>query len=178
MWMSHETIHRFIYARQNRHRKLHEYLPRGRKKRRKHHGRKVHSSKIPNRVSIHHRPDEVDARSVFGHWEGDSVLGAKIVADGIHTEVERHTRLLRGTKVAALTPTPHGSAAPTNTTTADCAATIPKAPTSVRSAKKNSKPPSPKSTTNPRKCLSWFTPAEACDEHLHLETTDQRCTSE
>lgn len=39
----------------------------------------------------------------FGHWEGDSVLGTKSRGDGIHTEVERHTRLLRATKVAALT---------------------------------------------------------------------------
>ena len=30
----------------------------------------------------------------------------------------------------------------------------------------------------PRKCLGWFTPAEAFDEHLHSETTDQCCTSE
>ncbi|TLP90578.1 hypothetical protein FEF26_15285 [Nesterenkonia salmonea] len=29
----------------------------------------------------------------------------------------------------------------------------------------------------PRKCLGWFTPAEAFDEHLHLETTGQCCTS-
>jgi IS30 family transposase len=30
----------------------------------------------------------------------------------------------------------------------------------------------------PRKCLGWLTPAEVFDEHLHLETTGQCCTSE
>jgi IS30 family transposase len=102
LWMSHKTIYRFIYAKENRHRRLHEYLPRGRKKRRKRHGRRVHSSKIPNRVSIHHRPPEVDARTVFGHWEGDSVLGMKSVGDGVHTEVELHSRMMCATKVHAL----------------------------------------------------------------------------
>lgn len=103
MQMSHETIYRFIYAKHNQHRRLHEYLPRGRKKRRKHHGRKVHSSRIPNRVSIHQRPEDVNTRTAFGHWEGDSVEGAKNVGDGIHTEVERRTRMMFATKVSALT---------------------------------------------------------------------------
>lgn len=98
-----ETIYRFIYDPAQRHRRLSEYLPRGHKKRRKHHGRRVHSSHIPNRVSIHHRPENVNERRVFGHWEGDSVLGVKSVGDGIHTEVERHSRMMLATKVHALT---------------------------------------------------------------------------
>ena len=98
-----ETICRFIYAKENRHRGLAQYLPRAHKKRRKHHGRRVHSSKIPNRVSIHHRPEEVNDRSVFGHWEGDSVLGVRSVGDGIHTEVERLTRMMIATKVKTIT---------------------------------------------------------------------------
>lgn len=103
MWACPETIYRYIYAKDNRHRQLSCYLPRGHKKRRKHHGRRVHSSKIPNRVSIHHRPQEVNDRTAFGHWEGDSVLGVKSVGDGIHTEVERLTRLMVATKVKAIT---------------------------------------------------------------------------
>lgn len=98
-----ETIYEFIYAPQQRHRNLWEYLPLGRKKRRKHKGRRVHSSHIPNRVSIHDRPQSVNERTVFGHWEGDSVLGLKHVGDAAHTEVERHTRMMLATKVASLT---------------------------------------------------------------------------
>lgn len=103
MWACPETIYRFIYAPAQRHRRLSEYLPRGHKKRRKHQGRQVHSSRIPNRVSIHHRPEEVNNRRVFGHWEGDSVLGMRSVGDGIHTEVERHSRMMLATKVTSLT---------------------------------------------------------------------------
>lgn len=98
-----ETIYQFIYDPAQRHRGLAEYLPHGHKKRRKHKGRRVHSSHIPNRVSIHHRPEEVNERRVFGHWEGDSVVGVKSVGDGIHTEVERHSRMMCATKVHALT---------------------------------------------------------------------------
>lgn len=105
MWMCPETIYQFIYAPQNRHYGLAQYLPRGHKKRRKHKGRRVHSSRIPLRVSIHHRGQDVDDRSVFGHYEGDSIEGRKCVGDGIHTEVERRTRMVFATKVTALTST-------------------------------------------------------------------------
>lgn len=227
MHMSHETIYRFIYARQNQHRLLHEYLPHGRKKRRKHHGRKVHSSKIPHRVSIHHRPEEVNARTVFGHWEGDSVLGTKSRGDGIHTEVERHTRLLRATKVEALTsragidaqkrlfgPLPEHARCSTtmdngtemhlhtelvtdyqmDTYFADPYSSwqrgtnehhngrlrryYPKGTDFSQISEEELQAAITEINNQPRKCLGWFTPAEAFDEHLHLETTDQCCTSE
>lgn len=103
MWVCPETIYRFIYAPANRHYDLVQYLPRGHKKRRKHKGRRVHSSRIPNRVSIRHRPKDVEERMVFGHFEGDSIEGRKAVGDGIHTEVERKTRMVFATKVSALT---------------------------------------------------------------------------
>lgn len=226
MWMSHETIYRFIYAPENQHRRLHEYLPHGRKKRRKHHGRKVHSSKIPHRVSIHHRPPEVDERAVFGHWEGDSVLGTKSRGDGIHTEVERHTRLLRATKVAALSsregieaqkrlfgPLPvHARVSTTmdngtemhlhtelvtdygmDTYFADPYSSwqrgtnehhngrlrryYPKGTDFSHLSEEELQAAVTEINNQPRKCLGWFTPAEAFDEHLHLETTGQCCTS-
>jgi len=53
-------------------------------------------------VSIHERPLEVENRNVTGHWEGDSVEG-KAHKGGIHTQVERKTRLLLATKIDDLT---------------------------------------------------------------------------
>lgn len=53
---------------------LYQYLRLGRKQRKKHWGRGRHRSKIPNRVSIHLRPEVVAKRTEFGHWEGDSVI--------------------------------------------------------------------------------------------------------
>jgi IS30 family transposase len=94
----HETIYRFIYSDQGKKMGLSEYLPLKRTKRRKKRGRRVHRSRIPNRVSIRERPFEASSRSEFGHWEGDTVEG-RGHKDGIHTEVERVSRLLLAVKV-------------------------------------------------------------------------------
>jgi transposase, IS30 family len=99
----HETIYQFIYSKDNKDKKLWEYLPRKQKKRKKQTGRSVHRSQIPNRVSIHNRPEKVNKRSEFGHWEGDSVEGKRSEKDGIHTEVERVSRLLAAQKMKTIT---------------------------------------------------------------------------
>lgn len=56
MRVSPETIYAFIYAPEQADEKFWEYLPRKQKKRRKRPGRKVHRSRIPDRVSIRERP--------------------------------------------------------------------------------------------------------------------------
>ena len=98
----HETIYRFIYAKENKQKNLWEYLPRKQKRRRKKHGRKAQRSRIPDRVSIHDRPNEIEDRAVFGHWEGDSVEG-RAHQGGIHTEVERKTRFMMARFINDLT---------------------------------------------------------------------------
>ncbi len=102
MRVCHETIYRFVYARAQAEEKLWEYLPRKQQKRRKQNGRSVQRSRIPDRVSIHYRPTEIDDRSQFGHYEGDSVEGKRSVGDGIHTEVERLSRKLFAVKVGRI----------------------------------------------------------------------------
>lgn len=97
-----ETIYRFIYQTSNQDKKLWEYLPRKQKSRRKHNGRSVHKERIPQRVSIHDRPGVIDSRAEFGHWEGDTIEGRKSDGDGIHTEVERLSRLMLAGKVAVI----------------------------------------------------------------------------
>lgn len=86
-----ETIYSFIYSHEYKHRKFWEYLPWKRRKRRHKYGRKVYLASIPDRISIHDRPEIIDRNVEFGHFEGDSVegLGHK---DGVHTEVERLSR--------------------------------------------------------------------------------------
>lgn len=100
--ISHESIYRFIYAEENKDRKWWEYLRRKQKTRRKKYGRKSQKATIPGRVSIHERPEEVETRSEIGHWEGDSVVG-KAHKGGVHTQVERKTRLLLAAKLGDLT---------------------------------------------------------------------------
>lgn len=94
-----ETIYRYIYDSQNADERLWEYLPRGQKKRRKQKGRSVHKCHIEARVSISKRLAKVNKRKEFGHFEGDTVEGKRSVGDGIHTEVERVSRILFAQKV-------------------------------------------------------------------------------
>lgn len=97
-----ETIYQFIYSEYAKDKKLWEYLPWKRTKRRKKHGRIVHRGRIPNRISIHQRPEAVNSRLAFGHWEGDTVEG-RGHRGGIHTEVERLSRFMIAAKVCAIT---------------------------------------------------------------------------
>jgi len=94
----HETIYQYIYAKAQKELRLWEYLPRKQKRRRKHHGRSVQRVRIADRVSIHERPEAVNKRAVFGHWEADTVEG-KGHREGIHTEVERVSRFMLAQKI-------------------------------------------------------------------------------
>jgi transposase, IS30 family len=78
--------------------KLWEYLSRSHKKRRRWLGRRIRSVQIPHRGSIRHRPGEIGNREEFGHWEGDTIVGDGHKT-GIHTEVERVSRLVFAYKV-------------------------------------------------------------------------------
>jgi IS30 family transposase len=98
----HETIYRYIYAKEQAERKLWELLPRGRRQRVKFTGRKAHKSGIPQRVSMRERPLAANSRSEAGHWEGDTVLGQGR-SGAIHTEVERVSRYLCGRMVRGTT---------------------------------------------------------------------------
>jgi len=100
--ISHETIYAYIYHPDNKGKQLWEYLRRGQKKRRRKYGRKVHRSRIPDRISIHDRPKEVNKRKTPGHWEGDSIVG-KGKKTGLHTEYERVTSLIRFERLNSIT---------------------------------------------------------------------------
>jgi transposase, IS30 family len=74
-YINHESIYQFLYDPAQQDQKLWEYLPRRHRKRRRWLGRRSRSVHIPNRVSIRHRPAEIDHRTEFGHWEGDTIVG-------------------------------------------------------------------------------------------------------
>ncbi len=68
--VSHESIYRFIYRPCIKPEKLHRFLPRAKAAR----GRRYFKRRrepIPGRRSIHERPETVENRQEFGHWEGD-----------------------------------------------------------------------------------------------------------
>jgi len=93
MRMSAEGIYRWMYEDTIAGGDLHKHLRRCHKKRKKQ--RKYGSLRglIPNRVSIHDRPEEIDLRKRVGDWEGDTVEGCK-GSGGIATHVERRSRYL------------------------------------------------------------------------------------
>lgn len=99
--ISHECIYAFIYHPSQKHRAWWEYLRRKHKRRRKKR-RKTHRERIPDRVSIHKRPKEVEDREEVGHWEGDTVVG-KAKTNGVHTEYERVSSYIRVEHMSDLT---------------------------------------------------------------------------
>ena len=97
--VSHETIYAMIYAQPRgglkaamvealRQGKLRRGLGRGI-------GRKPGSGSaiVPDSLKIIHRPEEVDARQIPGHWEGDMIKGTSN-RSSVGTPVERKTRFV------------------------------------------------------------------------------------
>ena len=98
----HETIYLYIYTTLDRKRQeLYDYFPRHQHKRRIRFDRKIHHSQIPDRVNIQNRPDEVNRKKVFGHWEIDAVEG-KGHKEAIATFLERVSRYYQAVKITNL----------------------------------------------------------------------------
>lgn len=102
--ISHEAIYQYIYHPDTKDRQeLIKCLRRAHRKRRtKGIGRKERRTKIPNRVPIDQRPQAVEGRFQFGHWEGDSLVSRKSLA-ALNSLVERKSRYLMLTKLDAKT---------------------------------------------------------------------------
>lgn len=93
MRISHETIYRAIYVRPRGtlRRELRAHLRTGRNGRRRRNTRQARGTRgqIVGAVSISERPDEIQARLVPGHYEGDLVVGPAGTTSVIGTLVER-----------------------------------------------------------------------------------------
>jgi len=99
-FISHEAVYQFIYDFQTENRlELIQQLRRAHKKRKsKGIGRKEKKTKIPNRIPIAARPQSVEKRQHYGHWEGDTLISRKSKT-ALHTMIERKSRLLLITKL-------------------------------------------------------------------------------
>lgn len=91
--ISHETIYQYIYKEKPEMIKI--YLRRKGKKYQKNRKEKY---QIQDRRMIDERPEEVETREIFGHWEGDTIVG-KNHQQGIVTNVERKSGFLIASKV-------------------------------------------------------------------------------
>lgn len=97
-YLNHESIYQFVYESEfGKKEKLHQYLRRGQKRRRKQHGRKTQKETIKNRVFIDSRPKAVETRKTIGNWEGDAIIYPNKRA--INSLVERKARFTILTKL-------------------------------------------------------------------------------
>ena len=96
--ISHESIYQYIYADAQ---ELKNYLPRHYRVRRKRKAKKTGSVEtIPGRVGIDLRPEKINDRSEFGHWESDSMVSRQSLA-ALVVQLERLSRYIKIKKVIA-----------------------------------------------------------------------------
>ncbi|MBI4433742.1 IS30 family transposase [Candidatus Uhrbacteria bacterium] len=99
--VSHETIYRHIYERADRSRKLHVHLRTHRPKR-QHQGKRRHRNlRIPERISIHQRPEVVAAKQRYGDWESDTMVFRRTPhRPSLSVQYERKSQLTRIHRIA------------------------------------------------------------------------------
>jgi len=96
--ISHESIYQYIYAEAQ---ELKKHLPRHYRVRRKRKAKKTGSVEtIPGRVGIDLRPEKINDRSEFGHWESDSMVSRQSHA-ALVVQLERLARYVKIKKVIA-----------------------------------------------------------------------------
>lgn len=99
--VSHETIYRFIYSKEQKKLKLFELLRRQHRKRHLMSGRKTNKKgMILNRVFIDSRSEAINQRQQLGHWETDLMEGPRKTKSHVSVTVERKSRVVRIVKVS------------------------------------------------------------------------------
>jgi len=94
--VSHESIYLYIYKKRP---DLVQYLPRSHKRRFKRVPKSnKKNNRIPNRISIDQRPQEINNRSQFGHWESDTVV-SKQSKVALAVSIERISKLVKIKKI-------------------------------------------------------------------------------
>lgn len=104
--VSHEAIYNALYVmpRGTLKKELIACLRQGNGKRRPRSRGQDRRNQIPDLVSIHMRPPEIEDRLMPGHWEGDLIMGANN-RSAVGTLVERTTRLVILAKLDGTTAT-------------------------------------------------------------------------
>ncbi len=73
LWISHETIYRYIWADKRQGGQLYTHLRGARKQRRKRYGRYDSRGRVAGKRPITARPAVVERRTQVGHWETDTL---------------------------------------------------------------------------------------------------------
>lgn len=94
--VSYETIYKFAYSADGLAIKLWRHLPERRARRRPRHARRRYGRRFSPELNILHRPDAVDERKQFGHWECDLIqFRKKFGKANVTSLVERVQSLCR-----------------------------------------------------------------------------------
>lgn len=94
--ISHESIYLYIYKKRP---DLVQYLPRAHKKRLKRVPKSnKKNNRIPNRISIDQRSEEINNRTEFGHWESDAIV-SKQSKVALSVTIERISKLVKIKKI-------------------------------------------------------------------------------
>jgi len=94
-YVSHEAIYQYIYKESP---DLIQYLARHHKKRKPKYPYRKKRSNIIGKTMINERPEHIDDRIEFGHWESDSIESSTRKG-GLNVLVERSSRLTHITKL-------------------------------------------------------------------------------
>jgi IS30 family transposase len=94
LYACHETIYRYVYSAEGKELKLYRHLFRSRKHRSRRGNRIPRELRgIPKDMLIHNRPDHIDLRKEFGHWEADLVMFERDLGKAnVTTLTERKSR--------------------------------------------------------------------------------------
>lgn len=103
--LSHETIYQWLLEDQRIGGGGYTYLRRAKKLRQKRTASYKQRGRIPNRISIHQRPAEIEQRTEVAHFEGDTIVG-KGKQSALVTLVERATGMTQIRRVEQCAATP------------------------------------------------------------------------
>ena len=92
--ISYESIYAYIYHYAEKYKELLKHLRTGRKKRQRRFYRKKQGNIIKDRVSIHARPEVVNDKKEYGHWETD-LMEFKKQKEVLSVKYERKSMLCR-----------------------------------------------------------------------------------
>lgn len=81
LWISHETIYRYVWDDKHAGGALHTHLRQSSKQRRKRRNSKDSRGRMRGKRSINERPPGAENRSRIGHFEGDTMMGS---SDDLH----------------------------------------------------------------------------------------------
>jgi len=101
--ISHETIYRYLWADKHAGGQLYRHLRGAQKQKRKRYGAYDSRGRLAGKRPITARPAGATNRSRFGHWEGDTMLGAGQAGPCVLTLVERKSGFVVVGKLARRT---------------------------------------------------------------------------